>query len=195
MPGATVLIVPGLRDEAPDHWQTLLAARIAQAVTVKPMGRVDVDLRKRLDAIETAASAIEGPLVIVAHSAGCIMLAHWARETKRPVLGALLAAPPDIGTPMPAGYPTVESLQAAGWFPVPREPLPVASIVAASRNDPLARFDYVSDLAAVWGARLVDLGRVGHLNPASGYGDWPKAEEFVAELAATSIHRAHCASA
>ena len=26
---------------------------------------------------------------------------------------------------------------------------------------------------ADWGSELVDLGEVGHLNPASGYGDWP----------------------
>ena len=38
---------------------------------------------------------------------------------------------------MPDGYPTLEALRAGGWLPVPREPLPFPSIVAASRNDPL----------------------------------------------------------
>ena len=37
-------------------------------------------------------------------------------------------------------------------------------------------------LADDWGGRLVDLGNVGHLNPASGYGEWPRADEFIAEL-------------
>jgi len=67
---------------------------------------------------------------------------------------------------------------------VPRQPLPFPSIVAASRNDPLAGFERAAGLAADWGSRLVDLGEVGHLNPASGYGAWPRAEELIAELSA-----------
>jgi uncharacterized protein len=39
-------------------------------------------------------------------------------------------------------------------------------------------------LARDWGSRLVDLGEVGHLNPASGFGEWPMAESLIAELEA-----------
>ena len=110
------------------------------------------------------------------------MLAHWARSTRRPVLGALLATPPDFERPMPEGYPTIADLAAGGWLPVPRERLPFPSIVAASRNDPLGSFDRVAGLARDWGSRLVDLGPVGHLNPASGFGEWPMAESLISEL-------------
>ena len=72
------------------------------------------------------------------------------------------------------GLPDHRALRAGGWLPVPRERLPFPSIVAASRNDPLARFDRVAGLARDWGSRLVDLGQVGHLNPASGFGEWPR---------------------
>jgi predicted alpha/beta hydrolase family esterase len=146
------------------------------------MGRENVDLDSRLFAIEAAANAISGPVILVGHSAGCIMVAHWARRTKRPVAGALLAAPPDLETPMPAGYPTMEALRQGGWFPMPREPLPFSSIVAASRNDPLGWFERVAELARDWGSTLVDLGNVGHLNPASGYGDWVGADSLIAQL-------------
>jgi uncharacterized protein len=181
---ATVLIVPGLRDQVAEHWQTLLADRLPRVQTVPPMGRSDLDCALRVKAIERTAQAIAGPLVVVAHSGGCIMLAHWARQTTRAVRGALLATPPDFETPMPAGYPTLEALQLNGWLPVPRERLPFPSIVAASRNDPLGRFERVADLAQAWGSRLVDLGEVGHLNPASGFGDWPQALTFIDDLAA-----------
>jgi hypothetical protein len=110
------------------------------------------------------------------------MLAHWARQTQRAVRGALLAVPPDFEQPMPPGYPSLEALRASGWLPVPRARLPFRSIVAASRNDPLAGYDRIVDLAAAWGSELVDLGEVGHLNPASGYGEWPRADEFIDEL-------------
>ncbi|MBK6854397.1 MAG: alpha/beta hydrolase [Burkholderiales bacterium] len=188
MNDATVLIVPGLRDAVPEHWQTLLATRLRrlgrQVCEVAPMGRTDLDRAARVAAIEAAATAIAGPIVIVAHSGGCVMLAHWARQTCRAVRGALLAVPPDFERPMPAGYPTVAELDEAGWLPLPRQRLPFRAIVAASRNDPLADFDRVAEMARDWGAGLVDLGQVGHLNPASGYGDWPGADDFIATLAA-----------
>jgi hypothetical protein len=184
----TVLIVPGLRDTVAEHWQTLLAARLRRQrwplAEVEPMGRADLDCAARVAAIEAAAQAVTGPLVIVAHSGGCLMVAHWARHTKREVHGALLAVPPDFETPMPTGYPTLDALRAAGWLPVPRQRLPFRNIVAASRDDPLAGFDEVAGLALDWGAELIDLGAVGHLNPASGYGDWPRADDFIAALSA-----------
>lgn len=184
---ATVLIVPGLRDHVAQHWQTLLAAKLPRVRTVPPMGRDDLDCAWRVQAIERAACAIDTPLIVVAHSGGVVMLLRWARKTRRAVAGALLATPPDFERPMPDGYPTIDALRAGGWLPVPRDPLPFPSVVAASRNDPLGEFDRVAELARCWGSRLVDLGPVGHLNPASGYGDWPMARTLIDELAANRV--------
>ena len=185
----TVLIVPGLRERVDVHWQTLLAldleAQRRKVKTVPPMGRGDLDCATRVAAIERTAQAVDGPIVIVAHSGGCVMLAHWAQRTRRSVQGALLAAPPDFERAMPDGYPTLDALRASGWLPVPRSRLPFPSIVAASRDDPLAEYERVVELARDWGSELVDLGRVGHLNPASGYGEWPRADEFIAQLSAS----------
>lgn len=180
-----VLIVPGLRDHVAEHWQTLLAERLTRVASVPPMGREDLDCGARVAAIEAAMDAIEGPVVIVAHSGGCVMIAHWAHVTRHAakLRGALLATPPDFDRPMPAGYPTLQALAASGWLPVPRARLPFPSLVAASRNDPLGSFVRVSELARDWGSELVDLGEVGHLNPASGYGEWPLAEQLIARLA------------
>jgi serine hydrolase len=182
MSEVTVLIVPGLRDHVPEHWQTLLAARLPRVRMVDPMGREDLDCAGKVAAIEREANAIKGPLLLVAHSEGVIMVAHWAKQTQRAVHGALLATPPDFERAMPAGYPTIDELRAGGWLPVPRIRLPFRSIVAASRNDPLGQFERVAELARDWGSQLVDLGEVGHLNPASGYGEWPGVEPLVAEL-------------
>lgn len=182
----TVLIVPGLRDAVAQHWQTLLEARLRAAgrpvAAVPPMGRDDLDCAARVDAIERVAQSVAGALVVVAHSGGCIMVAHWAQRTQRAVQGALLATPPDFESPMPTGYPTLDALRAGGWLPLPRTKLPFPSIVAASRDDPLATFDRATALADDWGSQLADLGQVGHLNPASGFGDWPAADGFIARL-------------
>lgn len=183
----TPLIIPGLRDHVAEHWQTLLAARLPQAVSLAPMGRGDLDCAARVAAIESAVSAIAGPIVLVAHSGGCIMVAHWARRTHHAarIHAALLATPPDFERPLPAGYPTPEALQAGGWLPVPRAALPFPTLVVTSRNDPLGDPARVAALAGDWGAACLDAGAVGHLNPASGFGPWPLAEELVAALSRT----------
>lgn len=182
----TVVIVPGLRDHVEQHWQTLLEAHLraqnCPVVAVPPMGRAELDCASRVEAIEVAVAAACAPVIIVAHSAGCIMVAHWARRHPRAIRGALLAAPPDFETPMPEGYPDLDALSANGWLPVPREPLPFASIVAASRNDPLARYERVAGIAREWRSELVDFGNVGHLNPASGFGEWPAAAGLIESL-------------
>lgn len=178
----TILIVPGLRDHAAGHWQTLLMQRLPKVAGVPPMGRADMHCARRVAAIEKVAHFVQGPLIAVAHSGGCITLAHWLAGTKLRLAGALMAAPPDFESPLPEGFPTLDELDAGGWLPVPRQRLPCPTLVAASRNDPLGRFDRVAGLVRDWGARVVDLGAVGYLNPASGFGDWPMADRLIAEL-------------
>ncbi|RVU22293.1 alpha/beta hydrolase [Streptomyces antnestii] len=178
----TVVIVPGLRDHVEEHWQTVLAAETVGARSVPPLTGDRLSRDAQVAALESVLADIPGPVVLVAHSAGVMTTVHWAQRHRRPVTGALLAAPPDFDTPLPAGYPTAQALRENGWTPIPRSPLPFRSIVAASTNDPLATFDRVAGLARAWGSRLVNLGPVGHLNPASGYGAWPRAEEFIREL-------------
>jgi predicted alpha/beta hydrolase family esterase len=180
----TVLIVPGLRDHVAEHWQTLLAAKLERVHSIAPMGRENLDCASRVRVIDQAVQAIHAPVILVAHSGGVVMVAHWAQQMRRKIHGALLATPPDFERPMPAGYPPLQALRDGGWLPVPRVPLPFPSIVAASRNDPLAEYNRVVTLADAWGSRLVDLGEVGHLNPASGFGEWQGALSFIDELSA-----------
>ena len=180
-----VLIVPGIRDHVADHWQTHLEQRLPNAVAVPrmhPGAPEKLSCAAWVVALDRSLAALDGPVVLVAHSAGVAIVAHWARSRRRPIKGALLATPPDFESPMPPGYPSLATLRENGWAPMPRERLAFESIVGASTNDPLGRFDRVADLAKRWGSRLVDLGAVGHLNPASGFGEWPRAESLVGEL-------------
>jgi predicted alpha/beta hydrolase family esterase len=79
------------------------------------------------------------------------------------------------------------ALQKHGWLPVPGKRLPFPSIVAASSNDPLASPARVEQMARNWGSELVQLGEVGHLNPASGFGEWPQAVDLIARLDLRSL--------
>ncbi len=179
---ATVLIVPGLREHVAEHWQTLLEARLCKVRSVPPLETDKLDCAARVRAIQHELEQIEGPVILVAHSAGVLMVAHWAALHSRQIKGALLAAPPDLEATWPQGYPTSESLRAHGWDPLPQGPLPFPSLVAGSTNDHLASLDAVTRMAQGWGAELRNFGAVGHLNPAAGFGHWPEAEALILEL-------------
>jgi len=177
-----VLFVPGVRDHMPDHWQTLLEQKLSKATCVPRMERDKLSCAVWVEMLDRSLAQIEGPVVLVAHSAGVMIVVHWAQRHRRPIKGALLATPADFDSPLPAGYPTLETLRENGWLPTPRTRLPFSSIVAASTNDPLGRIDRIEALAGAWGSRFVDVGDVGHLNPAAGYGEWPRAVELLREL-------------
>lgn len=176
----TPVFVPGLRDHVPDHWQTLLQARLPGSVCVPRLGKETLALAAWVEALEATVAAIRGSVVLVAHSAGVMMVASWARRHgTRSISGALLAVPPDFESGLPPGYPSREALAENGWMPVAREPLPFRSIVVGSTNDPLATLDRAAGFARDWGSEFVDAGAVGHLNPASGFGEWPQAAELL----------------
>ena len=172
----TVLIVPGLRDHVAEHWQTLLAAQLPRVRTVPPMGREDLDCAAKVAAIEREAQAVDGPLIVVAHSGGVVMLAHWARQTHagRGRRAAGDAARFRAGRCRPAIRHWTRCAPAAGC----RCRASRCRSAASWRPAATTRWDASSasrELARDWGSGLVDLGEVGHLNPASGYGPWPRA--------------------
>jgi hypothetical protein len=184
----TIVFVPGLRDHVADHWQTLLAAEIPGARTVPPLEHDKLSLAARVEALQAGLAAVDGPAILVAHSAGVIITVHWALSAealsgRSRVAAALLATPPDIATSLPPGYPSLDALTDGGWLPIPRRRLPFPSLVAASRNDPLARPERVAQMALDWGSDLIDLGAVGHLDPASGFGPWPRGHHLIDRLA------------
>jgi uncharacterized protein len=181
----TIVFVPGLRDHMPDHWQSHMAEQIPGSITVEPVSENKLSREVRVAALNAALEPIEGDVIVAAHSGGVLILVEWAKAPTRQIRGALLATPADVETPLPPGYPLYEDLAANGWIPIPREPLPFPAIVAASRNDPLADFGKIEALAGDWGAELHDAGKVGHLNPASGFGPWPAGLPLLERLATT----------
>jgi predicted alpha/beta hydrolase family esterase len=181
-PRVVVITVPGLRGHVEDHWQTHLAAGRADVIPVPPLGRDNPSLAERVAAIQRTVVRARAAVILVAHSAGVISTVHWAAQHHGPVRAALLATPPDLGAPLPPEYPSLAELRRHGWLPIPRHRLPFPSIVAASSNDSLGDPERVRALADGWGSQWRELGAVGHLNPASGYGNWPEADVLVDEL-------------
>ena len=121
---------------------------------------------------------VTGPVVLVAHSLGCHTVAHWAHQHDAQVRAALLVAPPDIAYSASQGAPI------GGFGPPAADPLPFPAVLAASSNDRWAQLDRSRRLAEQWGARFVDLGNAGHVNPEAGFGPWPQGEQLLRDILA-----------
>jgi predicted alpha/beta hydrolase family esterase len=52
--------------------------------------------------------------------------------------------------------------------------LPFPSLVIASTDDSYCEIGAARSLAGQWGAGFIDIGAVGHINPTSGFGNWPE---------------------
>jgi predicted alpha/beta hydrolase family esterase len=137
------------------------------------------DRRIWTERLDAALAMTEGPLVVVAHSLGCLTIAWWAlgasHERLARIRGALLVAPPDVDAT--DAHPFVRR-----FAPAPGTALPFPSILVASRDDRYAAFDRLETLARAWGSRFVDVGQAGHINAKSGLGDWPDGEVLLEEL-------------
>lgn len=173
------LIVPGLDNSGPEHWQSLWEDKRDDCRRVDLGCWSEPDRRIWTERLDAALAMTDGPVVLVAHSLGCLTIAWWAVGADHARLarikGALLVAPPDVDAA--DAHPFVRR-----FAPAPTAPLPFPSILVASRNDRYAAFDRLQVLARAWGSRFVDAGHAGHINAASGLGDWADGEVLLDEL-------------
>jgi predicted alpha/beta hydrolase family esterase len=174
-----VLIVPGLGNSGPGHWQSLWEQSRRDCQRVE-LGMWDKPHRNTwVNKLNLAIRAAERPVILVAHSLGCLAVAWWA-QLEQPaagdkVAGALLVAPPEVDF-----FPLDERLES--FAPTPSAPLPFPSILVASHNDPYIGFRTARRLATAWGSRFADAGKIGHVNANSGIGDWPFGQFLLDQL-------------
>ena len=177
VPARRVLVLPGWQGSGPDHWQSRWEQlhgyqRVEQHDWMRPL-RGDWTAR-----LEDCVLDAGGPVVLVAHSLGCILVAWWAAHSANAhrVHAALLVAPGDVER-------ADVRAQLPGWAPIAtQQPLPFPAVLVASHDDPYCSLARAHTLAGAWGARLVDAGARGHLNAESGLGDWPEGHALLASL-------------
>lgn len=158
-----LIIIPGWRDSGPGHWQSLWAEQLAGAVRVTQVDWITPSRKAWVASITHTILEQDSPVVVVAHSLGCIATTHLPPEATERIKGALLVAPAD---PERRGI-------LADFAPVPYQPLPYRSIIVASSNDPYCPIRTAGAYARSWNSELVRLQAAGHINIESGFGDWP----------------------
>ncbi len=177
---ANILIVPGYLDSGPDHWQSRWEKKLSTARRVVQRDFVHPNRMEWVEAIRREVLVSPKPAVLVAHSLGVIAALHAAQQLREKIAGAFLVAPPsdEAIREMPA----IDQ----AFLPIPRGPLPFPAVLVGSSDDPYAEASFTRRLAEDIGARFIDAGAAGHINPDSGHGPWPEGSlafaHFVAKL-------------
>jgi hypothetical protein len=175
MDDAPVLILPGLYNSGPAHWQSRWESAHPEFRRVMQDDWEQPRCADWIARLEAAVSATPGA-VLVAHSSSCAVIAHWVEKSgPGRVKAALLVAPSD---PDAASYPSGPT----GFGPMPLRPLPFESIVVASTDDPYVTLERARSFAKGWKSRFVSAGAAGHINSQSGLGDWPIGFALLQEL-------------
>ena len=171
-----ILIVPGLNGSGPGHWQTLWEEKYGgERVNQRDWG--NPDLAEWIGTLNATVTARAERAVIIAHSLGCLTVAHWAHaypENTGQIKCALQVAPPDMES---SSYipETVRRFATHNAIPFP-------SVLVGSEDDHYMNLDSARELAGYWNSRFVNAGAVGHINLDSGHGPWPEGEAMLKAL-------------
>lgn len=168
----SALLLPGIGNSGPGHWQTLWEHSDTTLHRIDAQDWTQPACAQWVKNLDRAVHLAGPDVVLVAHSLGCLQVAHWAAIGQAPVRAALLVAVPDPDGP---AFPSA----ASGFSSLALKRFAFSSIVVASSDDPYADMDYSERCAQAWGSSLVNVGACGHLNAQSGLGDWQRGKDLL----------------
>ena len=170
------IIVPGWRGSGPGHWQSLWAERLSSSVRVQQNNWLMPAREAWVGSIAKTILLQDEPVIVIAHSLGCIATAHLPADAAARICGALLVAPAD-----PERHAVLSD-----FAPVPYKKLPYRSVLIASRNDPYCSLRLAGAYARAWGSEFVCMQNAGHINIESGHGEFPLGVALLQSLAGDS---------
>ncbi|MBW3807520.1 alpha/beta hydrolase [Aeromonas jandaei] len=164
-----ILLVPGLHNSGPDHWQSRWHEHFPywQRMTGLPWEKPDLTVwsAKLASKLRSRRSRVH----LVAHSFGALTAIAAARLQPEKVASLFLVAPAD-----PARFGIVDERLEG--------PLQVSAQLVASRNDPWMSYERAEYWSRQWQVPLFDAGNAGHINAQSGHGDWHQGLELLGSL-------------
>lgn len=171
------LTVPGLAGSGAAHWQTIWEEQYPAHFRRVEQENWDWPVREIwVKKLHEEISSVPVPTILVAHSLGCITVAHWANDYGSSyVKGAFLVAPADADQSQRLSF--VE-----GFRPIPVSRFPFPSSVVASTNDIYATLARSEEWARAWGSEFINIGSKGHINAVSGFGDWQDGKDMLGRL-------------
>jgi len=174
------LLVPGLGGSGPQHWQSLWEQSRPGCSFVSQNNWNLPDYQAWLTGLDDAIRACPTPPIVVAHSLGCALVAHWAAQTTTDALiqGALMVAPADVDSDQHTPP------EAKIFAPMPMTKLPFPATVVASTTDTYVDIQRARVFATAWGAEFVNIGACGHINADSRLDNWDEGWRLLDDLMA-----------
>lgn len=181
------LIVPGWQGSPDAHWQSHWQRTLPNSDRVEQADWLTPKREHWVAELNRSIASDRRPVVLVAHSLGCITVAHWAAQASPHLLqrvrGALLVAPADVersNCPAPL----------RNFAPIPRQTLPFASYLVGSDNDAAASVTRAIELGSQWGSEITILAEAGHINVKSGHHQWEQGFAYLYRLQSRIEHSA-----
>ncbi len=173
------LIVPGWQGSADAHWQSHWQRSLPNSARVEQADWLNPKREDWVAELQRSIASDPRPTILIAHSLGCITVAHWAAqaplESLRRVRAALLVAPADVER---ANCPP--ALQ--NFAPIPQHSLPFPSQLVGSDNDTAASAARAIEMARDWGSDVAILSGAGHINVKSGHQRWEQGFAYLYRL-------------
>ncbi|MGL5285378.1 hypothetical protein SAMN05880558_10796 [Aeromonas sp. RU39B] len=164
-----VLLVPGLHNSGPEHWQSQWHQRFPTWQRLDGLPWDQPNLTIWSERLADVLAQSPEPVHLVAHSFGTLTAVAASRLQPDKVASLFLAAPAD-----PERFGIVER-RLSGSLPAP-------ALLVASRSDPWMSFERASRWSRLWQTPLFDAGAVGHINVESGHGEWGDGLALLADL-------------
>lgn len=167
---AHILMLPDAGGSGPTHWVSRWASQMSTAHVVLQDKWDQPHLTPWQQSLEKAIVAAHKPVVLVGHGLGANLIVtyvHNNHDTKK-ITGAFLVAPRD------PDQPTFKRQFSPSWRELPLDPLPFASMLINSSNNPNCSQEVASSLALSWGSAYQDAGEYGQLKQSDGFGPWPE---------------------
>ena len=172
------LIVPGLNNSGPKHWQSFWAKSLPNAVRVEQRSWDKPQKEKWIETLDKAVAQLGSDTIIVAHSLGVATTVLWLakkfaeKNVPAHIKGAFLVSPSDVDN--------IEVIHS--FAPMPLVKLPVPAAVVASDNDEFVSIERSEFFTVAWGAHLFRAGALGHINSDSDLKEWEQGRAFLAEF-------------
>ena len=174
------VIVPGVGGSEHDHWQSWLQRQLKSCSRVQQQDWNKPVLHEWIEQFVKTVQAIQEPIQIVAHSFGCLTtVAALAQhpELNQNIKNLVLVAPANPARFGDAGFARESQNDYQQYFQQLKLQVPTQMII--SENDPWLNFQDALQLAKAWKIRPKNLGQVGHINVASGFGPFPEIYDFL----------------